>query len=81
MLLGGVDILSFLETLSGVSVNNNKLYNNAPFSEANDGDGDGDGDDVSDDVKEDDDVVVIRRGAGYVLKVVEFNTEFIFVQV
>ena len=44
LLSGGVDVLDFLETLSGVSV---------IFSEADDGDGD----DVGD-VKEDDDVVV-----------------------
>ena len=43
LLSGGVDVLGFLETLSGVSVN--KLYNN--------GDGDGVGD-----VKEDDNVMV-----------------------
>ena len=43
LLLSGVDVLGFLETLSRVS---------ALFSEANDGDGD------VGDVKEDDDVVV-----------------------
>ena len=41
LLSGGVDVLGFLETLSGVSVN--KLYNNALFSEAGDGDGAGGG--------------------------------------